>query len=94
VLLVRAGLSGSDGTPVATLPTTTGATAATTTEPVTSPTRTSTETTGGVRFYRIESGDTLESIAADHGTSVEVLLELNPDVDPVALTVGQRIRVS
>jgi LysM repeat protein len=94
VLLVRAGLSGSDATPVATLPATTSITTTANTESVTSPTRTTTETTGGARFYTIESGDTLESIAADHGTSVEVLLELNPEVDPVALTVGQRIRVS
>jgi LysM repeat protein len=93
VLLVRAGLSGSDATPVATLPATTSVSTAATTS-VTSPTRTTTEATGGARFYTIESGDTLESIAADHGTSVEVLLELNPEVDPVALTVGQRIRVS
>jgi LysM repeat protein len=32
-------------------------------------------------------------IADEHDTTVEQLLALNPDVDPVALTVGQRIRV-
>jgi LysM repeat protein len=41
----------------------------------------------------VKSGDTLEAIAARHGTSVERLLELNPEIDPVALTIGQRIRV-
>lgn len=94
VLLVRAGLSGSDATPVATSPTGTSVSTIATTETITPPARTTTETTGGAQFYTIESGDTLESIAADRGTSVEVLLELNPEIDPVALTVGQRIRVS
>jgi hypothetical protein len=32
-------------------------------------------------------------IADQYDTSVEQLLVLNPDIDPVALTVGQRIRV-
>ena len=94
-LLVRAGISGSDpARPVATQPPAATTTTAPATTAETEPTQTSTETTGGVTFYEIESGDTLESIAADHGTTVEVLLELNPEVDPVALTVGQRIRVS
>ena len=38
-------------------------------------------------------GETLETIAAEHGTSVERLLELNPGIDPRSLRVGQRIRV-
>lgn len=45
-------------------------------------------------YYTIEAGDTLESIAAGHDTTVERLLDLNPGIDPVALTVGQRIRVA
>ena len=45
------------------------------------------------RFHRVQSGDTLESIAARYETSVEELLELNPDIDPLALSPGQRIRV-
>ncbi len=44
-------------------------------------------------IYVIESGDTLGTIAAAHETSVERLLELNPNLDPVTLSVGQRIRV-
>ncbi len=46
------------------------------------------------RFYRIKVGDTLESIAERYDTTVEELLQLNPGVDPLALTPGQRIRVS
>jgi LysM repeat protein len=44
--------------------------------------------------YRVQRGDTLESIAAKFGTTVEALIELNPDIDPLALSPGQRIRVS
>ena len=41
----------------------------------------------------IEAGDTLADVADQFDTTVEQLLVLNPDVDPVALTIGQRIRV-
>lgn len=69
--------------------TTAGETAPITTERV--------ETDGGQverRFYRIKVGDTLESIAERFDTTVDELLQLNPGVDPLALTPGQRIRVS
>ena len=46
------------------------------------------------RYYVIQSGDTLGSIALKYDTTVEELVRLNPDVDPTALHVGQRIRVS
>jgi LysM repeat protein len=45
-------------------------------------------------YYVIESGDTLGGIADKYDTTVEELVRLNPDVDPTALRVGQRIRVS
>jgi LysM repeat protein len=45
------------------------------------------------RFYRIKGGDTLESIAPQFDTTVDDLLQLNPGIDPNALTPGQRIRV-
>jgi resuscitation-promoting factor RpfA len=48
----------------------------------------------GATYYEIRSGDTLEAIANEHGTTVQRLLELNPGIDPVALTVGQRIRIA
>ena len=41
----------------------------------------------------IKAGDTFETVAEQYGTTVEELRELNPRVDPVALTIGQRIRV-
>lgn len=46
-----------------------------------------------VRRYTIKSGDTLASIAAKTGTSVARLVQLNPGIDPTALSVGQKIRV-
>jgi LysM repeat protein len=67
----------------------------------TSATPTTTEQTGATnttatqrRRYRVKRGDTLESIAERFGTTVETLIELNPDIDPLALSPGQRIRVS
>ncbi len=45
------------------------------------------------KFYIVESGDTLGSIAGQFETSVDRLMELNPAVDPRALRVGQRVRV-
>jgi LysM repeat protein len=44
-------------------------------------------------YATVEAGDTLEEIALEHGTTVERLLELNPAIDPTALTVGQKVRV-
>jgi LysM repeat protein len=46
------------------------------------------------QFYRIRAGDTLEAISQQFGTSVERLLELNPGIDPLALSPGRRIRVA
>jgi LysM repeat protein len=44
-------------------------------------------------YYRVRPGDTLESIANRYGTTVPDLLTLNPKIDPLALTPGERIRV-
>jgi LysM repeat protein len=89
VLLVRAGLSNGDESAP---PPATTTSAVTTT--VDQPGRTGTTTaTSGAEFYEIQPGDTLAVIADEHDTTVEQLLVLNPDIDPVALTVGDRIRV-
>jgi LysM repeat protein len=89
VLLVRSGLDNGDETtpPAATT------TAATTTAPARTTTAGTTTAANGAEFYVIQSGDTLAVIADRYDTTVEELLVLNPDVDPVALTVGERIRV-
>ncbi len=95
VLVVRAGLSASDGTPTTSVTTATAtATGRTTTRPRTTRTRTTATTTAEQpRFYTIEEGDTYGSIAAEFDTTADRLRELNPDVDPTQLTIGQRIRV-
>lgn len=60
------------------------------------PEETEAATTGATperEMYRVQSGDTLESIAARFDTTVADLLELNPTIDPLALKPKQRIRV-
>jgi len=92
ILLVRAGLDNSDSTTPP--PVTTAEVTPTTTDQEPGTTETGTGTVpADAEFYEIEPGDTLAVIADQHGTTVEQLLVLNPDLDPVALTVGQRIRV-
>lgn len=87
IVLVRSGLDNGEAT------TPPAATTATTAPETTSDGTTQTGTPASAEFYVIRSGDTLADVAAQHGTSVEALLSLNPDVDPVALTIGDRIRV-
>jgi LysM repeat protein len=43
--------------------------------------------------YVVRTGDTLGSIAQRTGVTVERLQELNPTLDPQALTSGQRIKL-
>jgi LysM repeat protein len=43
--------------------------------------------------YVVQAGDTLGGIAERTGVSVERLQELNPNVDPQALTSGQRLKL-
>lgn len=74
----------------------TAPTTATTVETRPNGTTTAPTTTGKTvkkRFYRIQEGDTLDAIALRFDTTVDDLLELNPAVDPNALTPGQRIRI-
>lgn len=43
------------------------------------------------RRYRIRKNDTLSAIADRYGISVDYILELNPDLDPMTLVPGTRI---
>ncbi|HVM69131.1 MAG TPA: LysM domain-containing protein [Gaiellaceae bacterium] len=98
IVLVRGALNAdgepaSEPTPAAqTQPAATTAAEPADTQPVTLPATTA-AAAAEAEYYEIQSGDTLETIAAAHDTTVESLLTLNPDVDPVALTIGQRIRI-
>ena len=85
VILIERGLDGSSSpTPTTGLPTT--STPASTT--------TGGTTTSKKQIYRVKAGDTLESIAAKFDTTVDDLLALNPGIDPLALSPGQKIRVA
>ena len=48
----------------------------------------------GDNSYRVQRGDTLSAIAAQHGTTVAALMQLNNISDPNFIYVGQRIRLS
>jgi LysM repeat protein len=69
----------------------------TVTEPGTSMTQPGTsterETPAGKKFYRVRPGDTLDAIAARFKTTTAELVTLNPKIDPLSLSVGQRIRI-
>jgi LysM repeat protein len=85
VILVEKGLNNDSTTGTNVLPTTSTPAA------VTSGTTT---TKGKKKVYRVKVGDTLESIAAKFDTTVDDLLSLNPGIDPLALSPGQKIRVA
>ena len=83
ILLVQSGLSADSET--ATTPTN---------PPPAATTGETTTPAGARRRYKVQKGDTLESIAAKFNTTVEAIIDLNPDIDPLALRPGQRIRVA
>ncbi len=51
------------------------------------------QTAAPARSVKVAAGDTLESIAARYGVSLEELLRLNRQVKPEALQIGQLIRL-
>jgi LysM repeat protein len=86
VVLIERGLNdGSSSTPTTSLPTTSVADTTTSSGTTTSKKK---------QIYRVKAGDTLESIAAKFDTTVDDLLALNPGIDPLALSPGQKIRVA
>jgi LysM repeat protein len=44
-------------------------------------------------YYRVRAGDTLGVVAERFNTTLDVLVAINPQIDPNALKVGQRLRV-
>jgi LysM repeat protein len=87
VLLIKSALSGSS-TPA------TNEAATVTRVSTTRATETIGRTTSTVaRYYTIQPGDTLGSVAIRQKTTVDDLLRLNPGIDPNALHAGQRIRI-
>jgi LysM repeat protein len=45
------------------------------------------------KFYVIQGGDSMTSIAAKTGINISTLEDLNPSVEPNALQTGQRLRL-
>jgi LysM repeat protein len=87
ILLVNSAIEGGSNAAATTTPTTTEGVS-------TQDTATGDITTEGPRkFYRIKVGDTLETIANQHDTTVDDLIALNPNIDPNNLQPGQRIRI-
>jgi LysM repeat protein len=86
VILIERGLSSDESAiPTTTVPTTSVAGTTTTAGTTTSKKK---------QIYRVKAGDTLESIAAKFDTTVDDLLALNPGIDPLALSPGQKLRVA
>ena len=48
---------------------------------------------GKRQFYRVRPGDTLGVVAERFDTTLDDLVALNPQVDPNALNIGQRLRI-
>lgn len=45
------------------------------------------------RYYQIKSGDTFWKLSQQFKTTVQAIITANPDLNPNALTIGQRIRI-
>jgi|SRR5947209_6309639 len=59
----------------------------------TTTTATTTSTTSP-RTYTVHAGDLLSTVSQRTGVSIERLKALNPGLDPTAMRVGQRIRLT
>jgi LysM repeat protein len=80
------GEAGTNGTPTESVDTET--------TPTTTPDTTTTAPRGCQKQrYTVRSGDTLESIAEKCEVPVAELLELNPQIDPLTLNPGDKIRI-
>jgi LysM repeat protein len=58
-----------------------------------SATVTSTLPAGKRQFYVVRAGDTLGVVAERFDTTLDDLVALNPQIDPNALKIGQRLRI-
>jgi hypothetical protein len=47
----------------------------------------------GDKYYFVQPGDSLSTIAEEEGIELERLEQLNPELDPQALSTGQRVRL-
>ena len=47
----------------------------------------------GDKYYFVQPGDSLSTIADEEGIELETLEQLNPDLDPQTLSAGQQVRL-
>jgi LysM repeat protein len=47
----------------------------------------------GDKYYFVQPGDSLSTIAEEEGIELDTLEQLNPDLDPQTLSTGQRVRL-
>lgn len=47
----------------------------------------------GDKYYFVQPGDSLSTIAEQEGIDLDTLEQLNPDLDPQTLSTGQRVRL-
>ena len=94
VVLVQRGLESGDGE-AGVNDGTTSTEVDTSTTAATTPDGTTTNAAGPClrNRARVREGDTLESIAARCDVPVDQIIELNPGIDPLALTPGQVVRI-
>lgn len=62
-------------------------------EPILTPTITQTATPSGPFYYAVQEGETLAQIAERFGVDLEIILALNPGLNPELLVVGQQILI-
>lgn len=70
-----------------------GGSVATSPQTSTEPTTPAGEKAVAKGFYIVKEGDTLILISAATGVPQDTILELNPQVDPQALVIGEKIRL-
>jgi LysM repeat protein len=78
------GTSSSPSTPAQTAPKTSGSSGHSTKKSAKSHAK---------KAHRVQPGETPSSIALKYGITVQQLEKLNPQMDPQALTVGERLRL-
>ena len=48
---------------------------------------------GGDFIYRVQQGDTINSIARKRGASIQAILKANPSLKPGQLRIGQQVLI-
>jgi LysM repeat protein len=90
---VVGGSGGKGGSPGATTTTTTSSSKAAAPKTAGAKTKTTKAASGSNASYTVQVGDTLGGIADKTGVPLDRIQTLNPNVDPHAMTAGQKIKL-